>query len=77
VWFLWAVNAAVDLVQQGAPSPFTVVMLAALLGGHALVWLGVSPDPMPRAWAIRTYRIVGVVVVVFAAYVLLRIVTPL
>jgi hypothetical protein len=68
VWLLWAANAVSDLLRQGQLAPFTLVMLAALLGGQILVWLRVVPRPMPRRWALVTYAIVGIMVLGFAGY---------
>ena len=70
VWLLWAANAINDLVREGQLAPFTLVMLAALLVGQILVWLGVVPSPMPRRWALVTYSIIGIVILGFAAYLL-------
>jgi hypothetical protein len=72
VWLLWAANAINDLVRDGQLAPFTLVMLAALLGGQVLVWLGVVPSPMSRRWALVTYSTIGVVILGCAAYLLAR-----
>lgn len=72
VWVLWAVNLASDLVSIGHPTPFTLVMLAALGGGQALVWLGVVPNPMPRRWATLTFVAIAAVATALAAYVVLH-----
>jgi len=75
VWLLWAANAVNDLVQDGRLSPFTVVMLVALLGGQVLVWLGIVSNPMPRRWASATFAIVGAVILGVAAYLLVAALT--
>lgn len=72
VWLLWVANAVNDLLPRGGPSSFTLVMLAALLGGQVLVWLGVVRSPMPRKWALVTMGVVGIVILGFAAYTLAR-----
>lgn len=67
VWLLWGANAVNDLSRDGKLAPLTLAMLAALLGGQVLVWLGVVTNPMPRKWAVATLVLVGAVTLGLAA----------
>jgi hypothetical protein len=74
LWFLWVVNALNDVLQAGRPSPFTLVMLAALLAGYMLLWLGVVPNPGPRRRMVATFA--GLVIVVIVIYLLVQFLQP-
>lgn len=76
VWVLWAINAANDVLVAGGPSPLTLLALAGLLVGHALIWLGVVPDPMPRRWAMATIGLIAIVIAGLSLWFAVRVLLP-
>jgi hypothetical protein len=74
VWFLWGANALNDVLQAGRPSPFTLVVLAALLAGYMRLWLGVVSNPGPRRRMAAKFA--GLVIVVIVIYLLVQFLQP-